>query len=450
LKSAATRTVTGKRLLGALALSAVVVAGCSSSSKSSTGSTSSTSSTTASSSSKGGTASSYASYMANYVGGKVGQASGSPIDIGWVNTDTGVAPFADTTAAAEAAVSYINANLNGINGHVVKLVTCNLSSEEAGQACGTEMLNNSNIKTIGMGVDVVGGDAFFKVINNQKVVTMVTQVSPSDFDPYPTAAHQNAYILNAGPLGALTGEMKYVGQYMQPKPKNVLVVSIAIPASEASVQLIAGVLKPYGITPKVVNVPPTAAGPQVISAIQAGGGASADLFIVNAEPNICAGLYNYEQQNGLHTPTVDTGGCIGSAMKSLTGKYEPDNWLIADTGANIVAPQDDQFYALEYQQFGHTNPPQPFPDAHAFIMMLNLTRAMNAAGADASVQQISSAITSMQAPVADNTGPLTCGSVKTVPPVCGTQIGVVESTSSGYTRLVPSSQVPSITAFSTS
>ncbi len=447
MKRAATQIVTGKRLLGALALSAVVVAGCSSSSKSSTGDTSSTSSTTASPSSKGGTANSYASSMATYVGGKVGKATGSPIDIGWVNSDTGVAPFADTTAAAEAAVSYINDNLDGINGHVVKLVTCDLSSEEAGQACGTEMLNNSNIKTIGMGVDIVGGDAFFKVINNQKIVTMVTQVSPSDFAPYPGIAHPNAYILNAGPLGALTGEMKYVGQYMSPKPKNVLVIDIDIPASAQSVALLTGILKPYGITPKVVSVPPTATGPQVVSAIQAGGGSSADLFIVNAEPNICAGVYNYEQQNGLHTPTVDTGGCIGSAMKSLTGKYEPDNWLIADTGANIVAPQDNQFYALEYQQYGHLNPPQPFPDAHAFIMMLNLTRAMNAAGDNASVQQISSAITGMKTPVADNTGPLVCGSVTTIPPVCGTQIGVVESVSSGYTRLVPSSQIPSITAF---
>jgi hypothetical protein len=80
-------------------------------------------------------------------------------------------------------------------------------------------------------------------------------------------------------------------------------------------------------------------------------------------------------------------------------------------------------------------------------MMLNLTRAMNAAGDSASAQQISSAISGMQAPVADNIGPLTCGSVTTVPPVCGTQIGVVQSTSSGYTRLVPSSQIPSITAF---
>jgi branched-chain amino acid transport system substrate-binding protein len=386
--------------------------------------------------------------MANYVGGKVGQATGSPIEIGWVNTDTGVAPFADTTAGAQAAVSYINANLNGINGHVVKLVTCNLSSEEAGQACGTQMLNNSNIKLIGMGVDIVGGDAFFKVINNTKVVSIVTQVNPADFNPYPGVSKPNAFILNAGPLGSLTGEMQYVGQYLKPKPQHVLVIGINIPAAEQSITLLTGMLKKYGITPTVVRVPPTATGPQIASAIQAGGGASADLYIVNAQPNICAGLYSYEKQAGVKALTVDTGGCVGAAMKNLTGKYEPENWLLSDTGASILMPQDNQFYTLEYQQFGHTNPPQPFPDAHAFIMMLNLTRAMNAAGPDASVQQISSAITGMSTPVADTIGPLTCASITAIPPICGTQIGVVQSTSgSGYTRVVPSSQIPSISAF---
>jgi hypothetical protein len=287
----------------------------------------------------------------------------------------------------------------------------------------------------------------FKVINNAKVVSIVTQVNPVDFDPYPGVSHPNAFILNAGPLGSLTGEMQYVGQYLKPKPQHVLVIGIDIPAAEQSITLLSGMLKKYGITPTVVRVPPTAAGPQITSAIQAGGGASADLYIVNAQPNICAGLYNYEKQAGIHTLTVDTGGCVGSAMKNLTGKYEPDNWLLSDTGASILMPEDNQFYTLEYQQFGNTNPPQPFPDAHAFIMMLNLTRAMNAAGPDASVQQISSAISGMSAPVADTIGQLTCGSVTAIPPVCGTQIGVVQSTGSGYARLVPSAQVPSINAF---
>jgi hypothetical protein len=433
-------------LMASLVVPVVVAVGCgSSSSKASPGTSSQTTP------SQGGTSTAAAGAldgeMATYIGGKLGRATGSPIEIGFVNADSAVSQFPDVTQAAQSAVDYINDHLNGIHGHVIKLDTCDMTSEETGQSCGAKFANNGNMKVVGVGVDVVGGDALFKVINNNKVVVLATMVNPADFDPYPGVSKPNVFLFNAGPFGGLAGDLKFISQDLKPKPKNALVLTIKTPAVTNFLKQIATTFDAVGIKQSVVQVPPTAAGPQVASAIQAQGGGSQDLWIVNGTSDLCVAAYKYQVANKLSPLTVDTGGCFGQAMKAAAGKFEPNNWTIATTGASIVLP--DKFYKFEQQVFGakNANPPNPLPDAHAFLSILNTVRAMNSVADGASVSTIAGAMRNLKEPIADNIGPLACGSVSFAPPICGTEIGIVKSTSSGYQQLVPSDQYPSIKAF---
>ena len=137
--------------VAALAAAALAAAGCSSSSSSSSSaasgsaassgaaapSSSSTAVSTASGSGGQG-AQSVTNYL-SYVGGKAGPANKSlpPVYIGYVNQQGGpTAVGLLATAGAQMAVNYANAELGGVDGHPIQLVTCFIASaEEEGTTC---------------------------------------------------------------------------------------------------------------------------------------------------------------------------------------------------------------------------------------------------------------------------------------------------------------------------
>ena len=94
----------------ALVAAGLLAAGCGSSNKSSSSSSAaSTTSTQSDTSSALGTPKA---------------ATGTPINVGLINDETGAVTFPEYRQAAEDAVKYINAYKGGIGGHPVKLVTC--------------------------------------------------------------------------------------------------------------------------------------------------------------------------------------------------------------------------------------------------------------------------------------------------------------------------------------
>src|SRR3954447_26950556 len=73
----------------------------------------------------------------SFVGGTAGKAdaSQSPFVVGFVNDEGGVPSFREGSAAADAAVKFVNEKLGGVGGHPLKLKKCLVSgSEEQGQA----------------------------------------------------------------------------------------------------------------------------------------------------------------------------------------------------------------------------------------------------------------------------------------------------------------------------
>ena len=77
-----------------------------------------------------------------YTGGTAGAASGDPVRIGYVNQD---ALFPEATIGIDAAVAYANAELGGIGGRPIELVTCTITVAEDGAACGTQFANDDSI-----------------------------------------------------------------------------------------------------------------------------------------------------------------------------------------------------------------------------------------------------------------------------------------------------------------
>ena len=428
---------TRKLFLGALAVG-LVAAGCSSS-KSTTGS---------SSSGTGGT-SNLDHFVVSYVGGSAKQATGSTIEIGMVNSNSGPAAFPSFTSGAQAAVAYANSNLDGIKGHVIKLDVCSIGSEEDGQACGAQMVNNTAINAILEGVVVVGGDTFFKVINNTKVVLQVSANSTPDLFPYQGVIQPNVFTLNAGAVGGYDALLAYAAKNLNPTPKSILFIGDNVPAAKTGIQSFQGQLAQYHIPTKAVYVDPSAGAAQVASNIQSAGGASADVWFMLSDLNMCVNAMSYKFSAGLH-PVVMGAQCIGSAMKAITGgAYAPDGLIETNTGETYWLPQESPIQQVINTTIDRAVPNDPSPDAVslAFQQILNLIRAMNAATDEQSSQSIATAIRNLAPPIIDNLGPIRCGAVPLFATLCGQQIGLIEAKGKSWVRLSPTAQVPVFTVW---
>ena len=120
----------------AVAAAVLAAAGCSSSSSSSAAATSTSSAPASSLPASTGTGGQGAQSVTNYLtytGGKAGPADKSlpPVYIGYVNQQGGpTAVGLLATAGAQMAVNYANAELGGVGGHPIQLVTCFIASAE--------------------------------------------------------------------------------------------------------------------------------------------------------------------------------------------------------------------------------------------------------------------------------------------------------------------------------
>jgi branched-chain amino acid transport system substrate-binding protein len=384
---------------------------------------------------------------ATYVGGKVQQATGSPVEIGWANTDTGPAGFPATTAVGKAAVAYANAHLDGVNGHVIKLVTCSVATEEDGTACGTQFRNDPNMHAVIEGVLVQGSDTFFKVLNNTKAVIQLAANSPADINPYPSVKHPNVFTLNAGAFGGYNAIIQYAAKYARPPVKSLLMIGDDNPAVHLAVQAFAGTLAQDHIATKSAFIKAGSGASTVAADIQGAGGNSISTWFIFADQVTCASIFAYQQTAGIHPLTMGQ-DCIGAAFKPLTGgSYAPSGLIFNDFGWNVFLPQEHQLQQVMNAEVAKALPNNPSPDAAAtaFTDVLNMIRAMNAAGGNLTTQGIANAIRTMQAPIAGTLGSLDCGGNPFFPTICGNQVGLVQARGKSFVRLAPSAQMPAFT-----
>lgn len=427
----------------------VVATGCSSSSTSSSSKGSGTSASPKASQSPAATAANAAldKATATYVGGKVQQATGSPVEIGWVNTDTGPAAFPASTAAGKAAVAYANAHLNGVSGHVIKLVTCSVATEEDGTACGTQFRNDPNMHAVIEGVLVAGSDTFFKVINNTKAVIQLAANSPADINPYPSVKHPNVFTLNAGAFGGYNALIQYAAKYARPAVKSMLLIGDDNPAVKLGIQAFAGELAQYHIATKTAFIVPGSGASAVASDIQGAGGNTINTWFIFADGATCASIFGYQQSAGIHPLTMGQ-ECIGAAFKPLTGgNYAPNGLIFNDFGWDVFLPAEHPLQQAIDAEVAKAIPGDPDPDSTsiAFTDVLNMIRAMNTAGGNLTAQGIGTAIRTMKSPIAGTLGGLDCGGNAFFPTICGNQVGLVQVKGNGFVRLAPSALIPAFT-----
>ena len=416
----------------AVAVAALAAAGCSSGSSSSS-SSASTSSTPASSSSastsptsvstaagSGGQGAQSVTNYLTYTGGKAGPANNSlpPVYIGYVNQQGGpttVGPLA--TAGAQMAVNYANAELGGVGGHPIKLVTCFIASaEEEGTVCAQKFLANKSVDVIEMGGVAIGVQSFYSTLGGAKPVIDGVAATPID------SVQKNAVIL----FGDVTHILPPFGTYAR-DVLHAKTAALVYPSDNAGIAQGAAAVKQgllaAGVTVKAVGYPESQT--DLTSVLTEAGAQTADVVIPYTDSAGCVNLAKSLVQLGItdSKKIVSAPLCLNGQVIAGFGDFPHWTYAIA---SSLFGDQTDPgmpaYMAAAAKFSTPANAPDPW-NIVDFGQTLTTIKIMNEVGyAGLSPSAILAKAKAFTGPQALGAPSLSCDKYASAPAVCNDRI----------------------------
>ena len=170
------------------------------------------------------------------------QATGKPLVVGMINMeDAPIGSFPELRRDAEAAVKYVNQELDGVRNRPLQLESCVTSgSPEASQACANQIRAKNPVAVLG-GIDL-GASASLPIFERAKVPYVTLTPALGDELASPTS-----FTLAGGLAADLLGEAEYITTTLQ--AKKVGIVHLDLPGvQEAAVLAARTVLQKRGVT----------------------------------------------------------------------------------------------------------------------------------------------------------------------------------------------------------
>ena len=421
------RTGYAAAALAAVALAAV---GCSSSSSSSSSSAtasggassssapSSSSSAVSTASGSGGLGAQSVTNYLSYVGGKSGAASSSlpPVTIGYLN-EQGDAnpPGALASSGAELAVSYINKELGGVDGHPLKLDTCFTTTEAQGGTCADQFLANKSLPLVATGGVAVGAQTFFNTIAGK--IPVIDGVAVTPFD----AVAKNTVILFGdsthvlGPLGT------YATTVLHAKTASVIYPQTA-GISPGALAIQAG-LKAAGVT--VTMAPYPVSDTNLTSVLAAAHASTADMVIPYADATDCVNLAKALTQQGITDAKkiVSAPLCLSSTVIQGLGDFPKWTYSIASSLFGDTTDPGMPAYEAVTTAFkvGPSTASDPWEIVN-FGEILTIDKLLNQVGyANITQSSVLAAAQAFKGPQALGAPSLDCGQFTDAPAVCNDQ-----------------------------
>ena len=408
----------------AVAAALLAAAGCSSSSSSSSTTTAPTSAAPATSlpasTGAGGLGAQSVTNYLTYVGGTAGPANKSlpPVYIGFVNQQGGpTAVGLLATAGAQMAVNYANADLGGVDGHPIQLVTCFIASaEEEGTICAQKFLANKNVDVINLGGVAIGVQSFYSTLGGAKPVIDGVAATPID------AVQKNTVIL----FGDATHILAPFGTYAR-DVLHAKTAALVYPSDNAGIAVGAAAIKAglvaAGISVKAVGYPETQT--DLTSVLTAAGAQTADVVIPYSDAAGCVNLAKSLQTLGITDPKkiVSAPLCLNGQVIQGLGDFP--HWTYAIASSLFGDPTDPGMPAYEAVAKQFSTPadePDPWNIVN-FGQMLTTIKIMNEVGyANLSPSAILAKAKAFTGPQALGAPALDCGKYAAAPGVCNDRI----------------------------
>jgi branched-chain amino acid transport system substrate-binding protein len=303
-------------LVAALAL--LALAGCGSSSKSSSSSGGGGGATTASSSSSGGGSSSSGSVDTSKCGPKPGvKATGTPINIGTIDTHQPGTDFTDGPNMIQAYFSCVNDN-GGVNGHPLKLfVQLDQTQPSQVAAAAKKLIQGDHVVAINGVFDLLEctiDQAYWKQLG---IYEMDAGIAPECWSTPNSAA------VNMGPRYSSDGAVEYA--LSQQHAKKIAFVQSNVPGTGYIAGGPTAVAKAAGvpITTMTENVPITDANSVAINLVNAAGPTGS--VVLNFTPPEALVILQAAQKLGLED-RVKSWGCSTPCNTDFLAKALGPKW----------------------------------------------------------------------------------------------------------------------------
>lgn len=379
----------------------------------------------------------------NFTKGKAGKADAAkqPFVIGFANQQGGVPNYPEATVGAQKAVDFINKELGGIDGRPVKLRTCFILSEEDGQKCGAEFVSDKSVQAVVMGLASVGNASLYKTVLDKLPVLVATSAAQPD------QTTPGVYTLNGGSLSPIAADALLAAQVPGAK-KSAVIHSNNPVGTFVATKVLKPVLESQKLKVTLVPVGDAATAPEVVSAIQASGAASAQVFQMTTIVNQCISAYDALKQQNIKAKVITTYQCSQPAMSDhLDGKL-PEGWVFTSYSDSPRVPnlKNGRDTYIAAMKGGGAKESEYFNGdaSNAFATVMGLTRMANELGPKAAPETIRKAIVDYSGPLMMTPGKPRCGKVsKTFPGIC-TTMSAVHTYENGQLKELPPIDVKAI------
>lgn len=338
-------------------------------------------------------------------------ASGTPIKLAMINAQTGSLTFPESSAGAQAAVSYVNAH-GGVRGRPLKLSVCATDNSANGSAsCANKLLANKPAAFIG-GFDV-GAAGSRPILDKAGVPTIggVTNTSQALDDPIGFAFDNNI-------VSIFSGAATFAATKLH--DKNIVLLSLAQPSNAFVLQkLVNPITKKLGVTTSLVQIPDTAT--DITASVEAALSKKPTALIVAVATPQCAVASSTARRLGYKGTYIGLGNCAGqSVLSSAAGGL--NNAYIAMTYRNPYVGSSSPDVALfrgAMKKYAPSGTALDEDSMDAFASIMNFTTVMNAGSGPVTSASIISAFRKAKDVHAFLSTSFTCNkSIKAAPAVC--------------------------------
>lgn len=268
--------------------------------------------------------------------GTKADASLSPVTIGMINQEAGaVGTYPEVSAAAKAAVEYVNNDLGGVDKHPLKLDLCTTDGTVASsQKCAQQMVTDK-VSFVQGGLDN-NSQAWYSILQPAGVPVLGgIPVAGGDFN-----STDASYFIGGGAT-SYPGLAAYIMQFMK-SAKSVAIIANDTPGAAAALPLITKPLDSAGVKHQEIKVPASQA--DWLAPFASAKDADAVLVLVGSANCISLAKARYSQQSSV--PMVSVSACY--SQKTIDGAGAPalNGWTVTQ---NYDDPQGDSADAKLYQ-----------------------------------------------------------------------------------------------------
>jgi len=264
--------------------------------------------------------------------GSSGASSGSPLRIGFVNQTAGAGgTYPELTAIYDGAVSYINKELNGVNGRKIELEKCVVDGTPAASQNCAQQLVNKKVAFVMIGNDSNAGVTY--QIYKQAGLFVIGTVPLTSGDLSAT----NAAFFNSGTAGSGPGTAAYIEKHPL-KVKKFAALLFEVPPAIAAFQLIKKPLQDIGYTVTNATVPVTATDYTAALLSQKPNEVGALNTLLGA--NGCIAFARAYGQQKITTPVFSQATCYAPEVLKAVGK-DMVGWRLANLFSDTEASGDD-------------------------------------------------------------------------------------------------------------